>query len=136
MKTSCFLLLVILGLVPAGRAGAAGGALHPCPSSPNCVCSEPPDRSVAPLPVAGEAGWARLRAAVLAMGGRLESEDGGYLHATFSSRVFGFVDDLECRRDGDVAQVRSAARTGWWDMGVNRRRVERLRALLSESAGR
>jgi uncharacterized protein (DUF1499 family) len=73
---------------------------------------------------------------VTALGGSIEREEDGYLHATFRSRLFGFVDDLECRRDGDVIQVRSASRTGWWDLGVNRRRVESIRRALGEGAGK
>lgn len=130
---SGLVLLVCLGLascVAAGQAGLQNGRLRDCPGSPNCVSSEAGDRSVEPLAVSGAEGWERLRAAVTALGGSIESEGDGYLHATFRSRVFGFVDDLECRRDGEVVQIRSAARTGWWDMGVNRRRVERIRQAL------
>lgn len=134
-KTSWLVLLVCLGLTSCatagGMAGSGDGALRPCPGSPNCVRSELPDRDVDPLPCPADGGWVRLRQAVIDQGGNIESEGDGYLHATFRSSVFGFVDDLECRRDGEVAQVRSAARTGWWDMGVNRRRVERLRAALA-----
>lgn len=128
----CLALAVCLGLASCATAGpsdSGGGRLRACPGSPNCVNSE--EGSALPLPVIGEDGWARLREAVTALDGRIEREGDGYLHATFRSRFFGFVDDLECRRDGDVVQVRSASRTGWWDLGVNRRRVERLRAALA-----
>ena len=55
-----------------------------------------------------------------------------YLHAECSSAVFGFVDDLELhlRRGENLIAVRSAARLGHGDFGVNRKRVEQLRALL------
>ena len=135
--SQCLALAVCLGLAScaaAGPSGPEGGRLSACPASPNCVNSE--EGGVPPLPAAGEAGWARLREAVTALGGSIEREADGYLHATFRSRVFGFVDDLECRRDGDVAQVRSASRTGWWDMGVNRRRVESIRRALAEATGK
>jgi len=92
------------------------------------VSSEVPDRDVEPLAVDG--GWERLRTAIISLGGSIEGEEPGYLHATFRSRIFGFVDDLECRQDGAVIQVRSASRLGWWDLGANRRRVERLREAL------
>ena len=133
----CLALAVCLALsscAAAGPSGLDGGRLRACPGSPNCVNSE--EGGVAPLPAAGEAGWARLREAVASLGGSIEREGDEYLHATFRSRFFGFVDDLECRRDGDVAQVRSASRTGWWDMGVNRRRVESIRRALAEATGK
>jgi uncharacterized protein (DUF1499 family) len=46
--------------------------------------------------------------------------------------VFGFVDDLELhlRAAEGVIAVRSASRLGYSDLGVNRRRIEDLRALL------
>jgi uncharacterized protein (DUF1499 family) len=133
----CLALAVCLGLAScaaAGPSGPDGGRLRACPGSPNCVNSE--EGGVPPLPAAGDAGWARLREAVTALGGSIEREEDAYMHATFRSRLFGFVDDLECRRDGDVVQVRSASRTGWWDLGVNRRRVENIRRALGEGAGK
>jgi uncharacterized protein (DUF1499 family) len=44
-------------------------------------------------------------------------------------RDFGFVDDLELhlRPQENAIAVRSAARLGYSDFGVNRRRVENLR---------
>jgi uncharacterized protein (DUF1499 family) len=54
----------------------------------------------------------------------------GYLHAEFRSALFGFVDDVEFRMDETAGRidVRSASRTGYFDFGVNRRRVEEIRA--------
>jgi uncharacterized protein (DUF1499 family) len=50
------------------------------------------------------------------------------IRAEFRS-LLGFVDDVEFRIDGaaGVIHVRSASRTGYWDFGVNRRRVETIR---------
>ncbi len=50
----------------------------------------------------------------------------------FKSRVFQFIDDLELFLDplNGIISIRSAARTGYWDFGVNRRRVEQLRHAL------
>lgn len=55
-----------------------------------------------------------------------------YLHVECSSAVFGFVDDLELhlRPAEKLIAVRSASRLGHSDFGVNRKRVEQLRALL------
>ena len=52
-----------------------------------------------------------------------------YIRAEATTRIFGFVDDLELRFD-DSAQrihIRSASRIGRSDLGANRARVERLR---------
>ena len=53
---------------------------------------------------------------------------GMVVRAEFRSRL-GFVDDVVFRIDdaAGVIHVRSASRTGYWDLGVNRRRVEAIR---------
>ena len=82
MKSS-LVLLVCLGLAScaaAGQAGLQNGRLRACPGSPNCVSSEAGDHSVEPLAVSGAEGWERLRAAVTALGGSIESEGVSYLH--------------------------------------------------------
>lgn len=108
--------------------------LDPCPQSPNCVSSQAwdPSQRVAPLEFTGEAeeAFARLAALVAAEpGATIVEQRGIYLHAEYRSRFFGFVDDLELLLDEEagVVHVRSASRKGWSDLGVNRRRVERLR---------
>lgn len=112
--------------------------LAPCPSSPNCVSSDADDAAhyIAPLELAvpGEQAWSAVRSAVLALRRvHIVSETPVYLHAECRSALFGFVDDLELLlRPGDgVIAVRSASRLGYSDLGVNRRRVEYLRAALA-----
>jgi uncharacterized protein (DUF1499 family) len=63
---------------------------------------------------------------------KIIAETPDYLHAECTSAVFGFVDDLELhlRTAEGVIAVRSASRLGYSDFGVNRRRIENLRALL------
>ena len=59
--------------------------------------------------------------------------EGNYLYAEFQSKLLGFVDDVEFTHDekAGVIHVRSASRLGRKDFGVNRARVEALRAKLS-----
>ena len=112
--------------------GLSGGALTACPSSPNCVCSErgaADSHAVDPLPAAS---WAQLPAAVEAAGGVVVERGDDYLAAAFRSRLFGFVDDVEFRKAADAVHVRSASRVGRSDLGVNRKRVEALRAALRD----
>lgn len=119
--------------------GVDGDRLAPCPSSPNCVLSEPEadaGHAVEPLELPATDGWAAAAAAVRALGGEVERDTGEYLHATFTSRLFRFVDDLELRREGSRAQVRSASRVGYSDLGVNRKRVEKLRGALNPAGSR
>ena len=53
-----------------------------------------------------------------------------YIRAEFRSRIFQFVDDVEFlfENQGNVIHVKSASRTGYSDFGVNRKRVEKIRA--------
>ncbi len=63
---------------------------------------------------------------------RIVTETDDYLHAECRSAFFGFVDDLELhlRPTQGIIALRSAARLGHSDFGVNRKRVENLRLLL------
>ena len=54
-----------------------------------------------------------------------------YLHVEASTPTLGFVDDLELAIGDGAIHVRSAARLGIRDFGVNRKRVETLRAALA-----
>ena len=112
--------------------------LRPCPASPNCVSSlaaaAAPHR-VPPLSWTGglDQAKARLRQAVLAVGNAtFIIEEDTYWHVEFRSRIFRFVDDGEFLFDPQarLVHVRSASRVGHSDMGVNRKRVEKIRALF------
>jgi uncharacterized protein (DUF1499 family) len=122
------------GVVPA-NLGVKDGKLAPCPTSPNCVSSLSSDREqgIAPIPFTGTAAdaMARLRNIILQMKrSSIIVETGTYLHAEYRSAVFRFVDDVEFLVDDNekVIHVRSAARLGQSDFGVNRRRIEEIRA--------
>ena len=116
---------------------SSGPGLRPCPDSPNCVSSDAHDEQhqIAPLiftTSAAEA-WQLLQEQVAKLPRTIVvTEKPGYLHVECRSRLFGFVDDLEfqLRAAQGLIAVRSAARTGYYDFGVNRQRVEELRATL------
>ncbi|OMH25977.1 hypothetical protein BGP75_25345 [Motiliproteus sp. MSK22-1] len=116
--------------------GLQQGVLQACPDKPNCVSSEEgtdTEHSIKPLLLTDNTNSLdQVRAAIGTMGGVVVKMDESYLAATFTSSVFGFVDDLEVRfdRTKGVFHVRSASRVGHSDMGVNRKRVETLRELL------
>jgi uncharacterized protein (DUF1499 family) len=108
--------------------------LAPCPPSPNCVSSLSVDKShrVAPLRYEATVDEAREKLiSVLSAMNRSEivTADGDYIHSTFKSFLFRFVDDVEFAFDDQrkVIDIRSASRTGYTDLGVNRRRVEEIR---------
>ena len=51
-----------------------------------------------------------------------------YLHALAISRVMKFIDDIEIRKSekGNILKVKSKSRTGFYDLGVNKRRINTL----------
>jgi uncharacterized protein (DUF1499 family) len=134
--------LLSLGLLIAGctgtrpvNLGVHDGKLAPCPASPNCVSSQSSDRehSIEPLRYTGSPGDAmdRLKKIVIGMKrSRVITETGSYIHAEFTSVLFRFVDDVEFFLDerAAVIQVRSSSRIGYSDLGVNRKRIEDIRA--------
>ena len=128
--------LLVASPIPQARQGTGRpGILPPCPGSPNCVSSQAMDarRRVEPIRFTGDgaSAWYRLRRVIVGMKrARIAEETDGYLRAEFRSAVFGFVDDVEFLLDPDGRRidVRSASRTGKYDFGVNRRRVEEIRA--------
>ena len=63
---------------------------------------------------------------------RVIEESGWYLHAEVKSRIFGFIDDVEFFLDVQMRRihVRSASRTGYSDLGVNRNRIEHVRKIF------
>jgi uncharacterized protein (DUF1499 family) len=65
---------------------------------------------------------------------KIITETENYLYAEFTSKLMGFVDDVEFLLDDSakVIHVRSASRLGKSDLGVNRQRIETIRAKLNE----
>ena len=123
---------------PPATLGAPGGKFAPCPERPNCVSSQAIDaeHAIAPLAIEGDPAiaMARLADTIRAMPGStvvvLRSD---YLHAEFASALWGFVDDIEFALvpGAMTVAVRSAARRGYSDFGVNRKRVEAIRAAFA-----
>lgn len=123
-------LFQLVGPVPS-ELGVHGGSLAPCPSPAHCVradwASADPEAALAQLlPVV----QALPRTQVL-------EQSATYLHATCSSALFGFGDDLELHADplAGVLQARSVSRLGDSDLGVNGRRLAALERALVETVG-
>ncbi len=120
-------------------SGLANGQLSPCPEKPNCISSESApsdDHAVAALaitPFMGEEPLLKVKEVIELLGGDVNYSDETYMASTFTSTLFGFVDDVELRFDqgNNLLHVRSSSRVGYSDFNVNRRRVERIRELLS-----
>ena len=125
LLTLTLALFHLVGPVPADL-GVNQGALAPCPSPAHCARA---DWSVADP----EAALAALVPVVTATP-RTEvvEQSADYLHATASSALFGFVDDLEIYADTahGLLQARSVSRLGDSDLGVNASRLAALRDQL------
>ena len=113
----------------------ATGQFAPCPDSPNCVSTAASDEEHAIEPYAFDGSVADAKARMVAIVNEMPrstivDETENYLHVEFRSRIFRFVDDVEFFFDeaDSLVQFRSAARTGYSDMGVNRKRMEEIRA--------
>ena len=79
----------------------------------------------------GKAAMARLVGVVRTQPGTvIVSQTDTYLYAQSTSRVLRFTDDVEFWLDmvSQTIQVRSASRIGRKDFGVNRQRIETIRA--------
>ena len=117
--------------------GSNNGKLASVVNKPNNVSSQADvnDRAhyVAPLKFTGDAAVAFQKLLKLVQSqprAIVVTQDGQYLHAEFSSPLMGFVDDVEfvLAPEQTLIHVRSGARLGYSDFGVNRKRVESLRA--------
>lgn len=125
--TSVFLVfgLHFEGPLP-GDLGVHAGSLSPCESSAHCARA---DWAVADP----EAALASLQGVIAASPRTLIVEQRpGYLHATATSQLFGFVDDLElyAQEGTGSLQARSVSRLGDSDLGVNNQRLQALHQAL------
>lgn len=133
-----WVLLMVLFSVTSTKPRDLGpteeNRLRPCPGTPNCVCSSDEGAfAIEPLTFGDtpEEAWKRLMQVVGSQPrASLITQTPGYLHYEFHSLIFRFVDDVEFLLDAENKriQVRSASRAGRSDLGVNRARVEAIRA--------
>lgn len=112
--------------------------LGPCPSSPNCVSTQAQDEGHAIAPFRYQKSRVEAKEALKEITRslprmQLVEEDEAYLHYEVTSLLLRFVDDVEFLFDDDAKTIhfRSASRTGYGDLGVNRKRMEQVRALVA-----
>ena len=122
-----------------GNLGLKNQLFSPCPGTPNCVSSQEINlqHRIQPISFEGslELAKERLHRVINSMSGtRIITQDVVYWHVEFTTQLLRFIDDVEFYFDGSqsLIHVRSASRQGYWDLGVNRRRVETIRSRLEE----
>ncbi len=113
--------------------------LPSCPDSPNCVSTLAPSQdsrhAIDPYRFSRTKSDAKAVLKTVIAGlprTRLVEEEDTYLHYEFTSLLLRFIDDVEFLFDDEAKAIhfRSASRTGYGDLGVNRRRMEDIRSRL------
>jgi uncharacterized protein (DUF1499 family) len=140
------LLAAQVGLLSGQRPGDLGvknGRLKPPSSTRNSVSSQAaltPDHpqrayaSIEPLPFKAGGAVASLEALAAVLqtmpGVTVIEQRPDYVYAQAQTRWLKFVDDLEfwANPASGVIELRSASRLGREDFGVNRQRIEKIRA--------
>lgn len=140
---------LLKGAMP-GDLGVKDGRLKPPSRTPNSVSSQAalyggdgaryaqidPIAFATSGPNAGAETLTRIGRVVLKMpGARILRSGPDYLYVQFQTRWLKFVDDAEFAviPGENVVHVRSASRIGRRDFGVNRARIESIRAALGEA---
>jgi uncharacterized protein (DUF1499 family) len=134
-------LMIAIGRVVSARTSPPTGVgvqqkvLRECPAeSTNCHRREVAFTAFGNSPPNSDAAaMERIRTAVHAAEGDVQTSTDMYLHAIFYSQVFGFPDDFEVVIiKGKTMQFRSASRLGSGDFGVNRKRIDSIVAKLRQ----
>ena len=138
----CSFFFSIPHLILAGvpdNLGLKNQLFSPCPGTPNCVSSQEINlqHRIQPISFEGslELAKERLHRVINSMRGtRTLTQDVLYWHVEFTTQVLRFIDDVEFyfNESQSLIHVRSASRQGYWDLGVNRRRVETIRSRFEE----
>ena len=63
---------------------------------------------------------------------KIINKEKNYIHAIATSRIMKFIDDIEIKNlnQDNIFQIKSSSRLGFYDLGVNKRRVQTLRFRL------
>ncbi|MCB0407684.1 MAG: DUF1499 domain-containing protein [Bdellovibrionales bacterium] len=108
-----------------------------CPSSPNCVSTMTKQSQKKMNPISYSQSCASVNEKIINLlnqfpRAKLIQRTETYLHYTFKSQIFGFVDDVEFFIDDiqHLVHFRSASRTGYSDFGANKKRMNQLSLLL------
>ena len=134
----CFLLFSIIHLFLKDlpyNLGLKNQLLSLCPKTPNCVSSQEKYSQNIVQPITFEDSIEQAKEKIYRVinsmrGTRIITKKFLYMHVEFTTQVLRFIDDVEFFFDGSqsLIHVRSASRKGYWDLGVNRRRVETIRS--------
>jgi len=122
--------------------GLDNNQLHHCPDTPNCINSEFAEDSahfIEALPYENESIDKLINIindSIINSGGEIASKQENYISATFSSKIFRYVDDFEVRIDKEnkLIHFRSASRVGKSDFGANKKRILLIKDKINSEA--
>lgn len=121
------------------HAQESSHTLKECPSSPNCVSSTTASKKhfMAPFSYTGNINEAKQKLKkILKDENRvtITLEDNNYIRTEFKIAIFGFIDDVEFLIDDKDKKIhfRSASRTGYSDLGVNKKRMIKIKHALEK----
>ena len=120
--------------------GIVDGKFYPCPNTPNCVSTQATEKEhkIEPIEYAGTLNEAKEKVEKIINSlkrSKIITNKENYIHIEFRTALFRFVDDVEFLfNDSEkVIHFRSLARLGYSDMGVNRKRMERIKEMYKNS---
>jgi uncharacterized protein (DUF1499 family) len=143
--TQAIVLLCMIGLAVIAQGATEEELpvrdqhLLACPNSPNCVSTMATAESQAIAPYRFQKPLYEAKALLIQIFSEfprteLVKEVEDYLDFKVRSFLFQFVDDVEFQFDkaAQTIHFRSVARSGYYDFGVNRKRMEDLRGMLED----
>ncbi len=117
--------------------GIVDGKFYPCPNTPNCVSTQATDAKHIISPISYSGTMSEAKEKIIKIVNSLKrtkiiTNTENYIHAEVRTATFKFVDDVEFLFDDreKIIQFRSRARSGHSDMGVNRKRMEKIREVF------
>ena len=129
-------LIYLVQNTPAAQGFGNGLAITACATSkPNCVSTLNTEDGfkASPITFTGDtaSALAKLKAAIQTEpNAEVVFENAQQIEVTFKTALFGFRDDASFALNLPTNQIefRSQSRVGYSDLGVNRKRMERIRA--------
>ena len=137
-KIPYFLILFILVSCQApvpqtlGPQGENHDSFFPCPKSPNCFSStEKSSSEHYSDPIKHNMPLEQAKKSILMeipnlTGCKIKKKENNYIWAECYSSLFKFTDDLEIIFIDGIIHIKSASRSGYFDFGVNKKRISEL----------
>lgn len=127
------LLTAMLFLTPFKLTSFEFNKFKACKKKWNCVSSQEDKRSkyyIEPLLLGNSKDLTTIKKITSTLKRtKILKSDKNYIKVEFKSYLFGFIDYVEFTTDyqNKLIHVKSESQSGYWDFGVNRRRVEDIR---------